>query len=133
MKFKKPPRRESSENIIPLINIVFLLLIFFMITARISAQDPFAIQPPASTDAAEQERTDDNMLYLSLSGELAYRGEIVTKAGLIPRLDSSHFGREGTVLMIKADAQMPMPLLMALLDQLQQADINNIELLAISN
>lgn len=132
MKFKQKPRRENSENIIPLINIVFLLLIFFMITAKISARDPFTIQPPTSTESAEQERVVNNMLYLSQSGELAYRGEIMTEAGLVSRLDSSHFGREGKALILKADAQTPMPLLMALLERLKQADINTIELLAVS-
>lgn len=46
---KKPVRRRSfDDDMIPMINIVFLLLIFFMIAGQILPREQ-GLQPPAST------------------------------------------------------------------------------------
>ncbi len=133
MKFKKPPKQPDRENILPLINVVFLLLLFFMMTAKIKVQDPFVITPPQSEKQGEKTNSTDHMLYLSSSGELAYRGEIVTADRLMALLDSSHVGQSAKPLVIKADAQLAMPPLMALLDRLKQADVTAIELLVVAD
>lgn len=44
--FKRRP--NNDDRLIPLINIVFLLLIFFMIAGQISSTDNQRIQPPIS-------------------------------------------------------------------------------------
>src|SRR5690606_24728351 len=43
----KPPRRTGGDdNIIPMINIVFLLLIFFMVAGQIKAMDSAGVELP---------------------------------------------------------------------------------------
>jgi len=45
-----PERRPdpTEERVLPLINVVFLLLIFFMLAGSLSVTEPFDIEPPAS-------------------------------------------------------------------------------------
>ena len=45
------PARPARENIVPMINVVFLLLVFFVMTAQIAPPDPFDIAPPEAGDA----------------------------------------------------------------------------------
>ena len=49
MRFEPPRPRNEDERILPLINVVFLLLIFFMLAGRLSASDPFQVEPPRSS------------------------------------------------------------------------------------
>ncbi|MCG8693196.1 MAG: biopolymer transporter ExbD, partial [Minwuiales bacterium] len=51
-------RRSDDDRILPLINVVFLLLIFFMLAGRLSAGDPFRVDPPASVSADPAEQRD---------------------------------------------------------------------------
>ncbi|MBA49820.1 MAG: biopolymer transporter ExbD [Paracoccus sp.] len=78
MRIDMPPRRRRGESIIPMINVVFLLLIFFLLTAQIAPAPPFDVTPPDSrSDIPAQAR---GVLYVSAGGELAYdaaRGEAV--------------------------------------------------------
>ena len=53
MQFPDPPRRKPPESIVPMINVVFLLLIFFLMTAQIAPPDPFEINPPDSAQAGD--------------------------------------------------------------------------------
>jgi biopolymer transport protein ExbD len=63
------PRRSAQEPIVPMINVVFLLLIFFLMTAQIVPPDPFDITLPTATGNISE---DAQPLYLSKTGEIAY-------------------------------------------------------------
>ncbi|WP_372837303.1 ExbD/TolR family protein, partial [Puniceibacterium confluentis] len=53
-----------------MINVVFLLLIFFLMTAQITAPPPFDLTLP---HAAAQDDSTTGTLYISASGDLAYQ------------------------------------------------------------
>ena len=122
MNFAAPPRRPRAESIVPMINVVFLLLIFFLMTAQIVPPAPFEVQPPTGAVAAPSDgqlilyvSADGNAGFLSLSGDPAI-------VALIEEAD------EGP-LTIRADAALPAATLANLLARLQGAGIKSIELL----
>ena len=74
MRFSMPPRRSASESVVPMINVVFLLLIFFMMSATIMPAPPFDVSLP-ETDAqiAVAGKMD---IYVSASGEVSFQGAL---------------------------------------------------------
>ena len=48
MKLSRTPRRTPPETIIALIDVVFFLLIFFMLVGRMDATAPFDVLPPVA-------------------------------------------------------------------------------------
>ncbi|MEW9921709.1 ExbD/TolR family protein [Marimonas sp. MJW-29] len=46
MKLSRPPARQAPETIIALIDVVFFLLVFFMLIGRMDATAPFDVTPP---------------------------------------------------------------------------------------
>jgi biopolymer transport protein ExbD len=67
-----PPRRPArAEGVVPLINIVFLLLIFFMMSATIAPPEPLPVTPPAA-DAAEAVTPAGEVLHVGADGALAW-------------------------------------------------------------
>ena len=114
MHIDMPKRRPRGESIIPMINVVFLLLIFFLLTAQISPSTPFPVTPPDSSSDIRTQAQD--VLYVSATGELAWneaRGDDVWPL-IAARTD------EGPV-QIRADASAPAVTLAAHLKQLRQA------------
>lgn len=122
MRFAPPARpRRPRENIVPMINVVFLLLIFFLMTAQIAPPEPFEIAPPdsASPDPAEPAR----VLHVSAEGDLAYdgaRGEAVF-AALAADPD-------GGPLTIRADGRARAERLAEVLARLADLGISEISL-----
>ena len=55
---EKKPQRYNESNLIPMINVVFLLLIFFMVAGTFKLNGPVEISDPQSTrsQVAEPER-----------------------------------------------------------------------------
>jgi len=123
MEFQRPSPRPRRETILPMINVVFLLLIFFLMTAQIAPAPPFDITPPdAATDATETPlRTlwmdaDGRMMHDNQSGEAALAA---LAAG------------EGPVL-IRADAMLPAADLARLMRQLAALGVSDLRLATLS-
>ena len=72
MKIPAPrARRYSEDNVIPMINVVFLLLIFFLMTAQIAPPDSLDVTLPKAERAAPGD--SDLTLYVGADGTLAFR------------------------------------------------------------
>ena len=117
-----------------MINVVFLLLIFFLISARMTPPDPFAITPPHAQ--AEAEALGDFALFVSADGQLGYRdtlgdGALVSLA--VAR--SAHCATTDCVaipprLTLRADAALPAARLAQLLPLIAPLGFARIELVA---
>ena len=81
MDFATPVKRRTTESVVPMINVVFLLLIFFLMTSELAPPEPIEVTPPE----AEGESADKApaILYVGPDGTLAYgdlRGEAAVTA-----------------------------------------------------
>lgn len=121
MQFAPPRHRRSAENIVPMINVVFLLLIFFLMTAQIAPPEPFDIDPPAS--ASDDIAEGPIVLHVSADGSLAFRdarGEAVFAA--LSGLDRD------VALLIRADATTKARDLARLLPKLAGLGLTDVSL-----
>lgn len=123
MRFARPkPRASQDRAIVPMINVVFLLLIFFLMSATLAPPEPFEITPPRAE--GPQTDTQPDTLYVSAEGVFAFnavQGDAVFAAL------ASHDG----VLSIRADAAWPATDLAALLPRLADVGITDIRLLTV--
>ncbi|SFK11018.1 ExbD/TolR family protein [Celeribacter neptunius] len=71
MEFSEPPRKSPVESVVPMINVVFLLLIFFLMAARIAPPDALDVDLPEAAGLTEVEA--ELPLYLGRDGTLAFR------------------------------------------------------------
>lgn len=131
------PQREADENhLIPLINIVFLLLIFFMVAGALSSQDVFDVEAPDSS--TEEEVNDEGWLVLlGEGGRLAFENEELEsealKARLVEALDASE-GDETSpqpAVRIKADQAATTEELLDLMELLRDAGVEKVMLLTV--
>ena len=122
MDFSPPPRKASPESIVPMINVVFLLLIFFLMTSQIAPPDPFEVITPTAQDGAEPEARAG--LYLGSTGKLHYDG--VEDAAALGRLRS--IGSEDTTVLLRADAALEATRLAEILSDLAEVGLSRVEL-----
>ena len=122
MEFGTHARKRSGESIVPMINVVFLLLVFFLMAATIAPPDPFATEPPVAEAGVAADRGD--VLFVGAGGDLAYgdvRGDAVFGTVL-----------PGAPLLVRADARLAASDLAAVLARLSAAGISEIRLAAVT-
>ena len=62
------PRRVAKESIIPMVNVIFILLIFFLMTSSFIIPDPFEIEKPYADSS--NKITREERLYISKTGKI---------------------------------------------------------------
>jgi biopolymer transport protein ExbD len=133
MKFGSPPPQRANQDraIVPMINVVFLLLIFFLMTASLTVPAPFALDPPIAQ--GEVANPQPGSLMISATGELVYgdaRGQDAVFASLARRAADPADG--APPLAIRADAALPAQDLAQLLSQLAEIRAGAVTLVAVS-
>jgi biopolymer transport protein ExbD len=76
LKFRRQRRDELSPNLTPLIDVVFLLLIFFMVSTSFTTRTQLAVNLPEAEGVASS-RTTQLELSIDASGEFRLNGEQV--------------------------------------------------------
>lgn len=127
-----PPRRRSDDDrILPLINIVFLLLIFFMLTGRLVSADPFQVSPPTSTSGKMGE-TPHLVLLIGAKGKLAVDGAIIEASMLEEAVRARLEVEPATQVRIKADGQTDTAQVVGIMEVLRDAGVQQLQLLTVS-
>ena len=125
---KSRPRPGEDERILPLINVVFLLLIFFMLAGRLAVSDPFAVEPPATQSAGAAEVSDLTVL-LSADGKAALDGSVVARPVLMAAIAERLAAEPGARVVVKADAAAEAAAVIGLLRQIRAAGATDMHLL----
>lgn len=127
MKLPRPARSaRGNDDLIPLINIVFLLLIFFMLAGNLRPPEPDAIDPPRIQQGAAASG-DPPTVTLDRDGRLLHEGRAVPRAAqddTIATLGTSELVR------IRADHRVDSHILLTLVEELRRAGTREIELLS---
>ena len=109
MRFSRRNRESLELNITPLIDVVFLLLIFFMISTTFSRETQLLIDlPESSIDAKLVEEVVD--ISISKRGSIAVNQRLIYDADLESLITAitEVSGTKNTVpIVIRADAETP--------------------------
>ena len=128
MRLPAPPKKSSPEWVLQLINIVFLLLLFFIVNGTIAKiQDPTILPPRAITVTTGKPLGD--AAYIDASGTLKFRGDAMTPAaihGLLGREAAA--GLRPTYLQIVADRRLNAARLVELLQEFRAQGFENLSL-----
>lgn len=123
MRFPAPRPRPRPESVVPMINVVFLLLIFFMISSELVPAPPFDVRPPETAGEDEAVPRTDGILFLSADGEIAWgalRGDEAIQA--LAERDGD------TALELRADGAVPAIEVAVLLRRLAGLGITDVTL-----
>jgi len=123
VNFTRPRRRDPGENVVPLINVVFLLLIFFMLAGTLRPPEANRLQLPTTTRSHPDPPTPQSrpVLALDAAGRVFRDGQ-----SLSPSEVRSLRAPDG--LELRADRGVPAGILLPLLEALEEAGVERLEL-----
>lgn len=110
MKFKREPTEELELNLTPLIDVVFLLLIFFMVSTTFQKESEISLQLPRASDTEMQTPGERIEIVINAAGRYFINDQELVKsdvASLQNALYKVSGGQRDIPLTIRADAQAP--------------------------
>ncbi|MGD9889181.1 MAG: ExbD/TolR family protein [Halothiobacillaceae bacterium] len=130
MNFKGHGRRdEVSLDMTPLIDVVFLLLIFFMLTASFTQAQRLQVElPKAEQGEAIKDPAKNWVIEIDAEGNYALNGEALAGDQLTLRLRELPERTDDTVILIRADAKTEHQAVVQALDAARAAGLLHIGL-----
>ncbi len=110
MKFKRQSRDEDGINLTPLIDVVFLLLIFFMVSTTFTKETHLNVDLPEASGELSADDSEQIEILINADGSYAVNGQaLVNKklATLKAALEKTAAGETDMPLVITADANTP--------------------------
>lgn len=130
MQFKRQPKRELGLDITPLIDVVFLLLIFFMVTTSFTDKNQLTIDLPEAVQGEIQMQQPDRIeVLINAAGEYHINGQRLLsddfntlKSAISQQLSEA----EKSVYIITADTNAPHGAVVMAMDIAGQLGITNL-------
>ena len=126
MKFKKVKEEESRLGITPLIDIVFLLLIFFMLTSHFHVASGLPIRLPKIAQKAYDSDRHKIILVIDRNGRIYFKGNKID----LDKLDSelrSTIEKDGVIhLLLEADREVKHGRVVQIMDLAKKAGVSSI-------
>ncbi|MDE0883311.1 MAG: biopolymer transporter ExbD [Myxococcota bacterium] len=120
MKFSRQVRVRPNLDLTPLLDVVFLLLIFFMVSMRFERIRQVPIDLPKVAAGEAQGQQEQQKVQMRADGSLFIGGKVVQRNDLATRLI------EATHLLLSADAEVSHGDFMGLLSELRKLPIESV-------
>lgn len=129
MKITRSKKARMEISLIPLINVVFLLLIFFLVAGTMENQDMADVTPPEAK-SGEKPEASPFTLTLTADGMVSVNDIPITMKGLQNELSqlAQHKKYHNKPLVIKADASLEASHLVQVIGIAEKAGIYEVSL-----
>ena len=128
MKLNRPMRRTPPETIVALIDVVFFLLIFFMLIGRMDASAPFEVLP-AETATGTDLPAGGAMVSVAAAGDLALDGNGMAADALVDTLRAMLAERPDLTVRINAHRDAKLADLLPLVGRIEAAGARDVMLI----
>ncbi len=125
MEFRRRKKVYINLNITPLIDIVFLLLIFFMLSSNFIAQAGIKISLPAVVTGKTYQK-EDIIVTITKDNDLYLNEEEITIENLLDKLRVRLEETEKKIVIIRADETINLGLAVKIMDIAKQAEVRGL-------
>ena len=126
MRFRKLQEEETDISIAPLIDVVFLLLIFFMVTSHFDVASGIHIRLPKSAKKMHSEVSDKINLIIDKSGEIYLKGNKIDIKALKKELHNLSDEKGTFNLILYADEDVRHGKVVQIMDIAKTAGVDSI-------
>lgn len=114
-------RVEVIVDITPLIDVVFLLLIFFMITTTFVNSPGIEVDLPKSSTSEHPAQPQDVVVAIGIEGDIIYEHDKVSISELTALLESKYKEKPEATVVVQADREVYHGLVVKVMDAAKHA------------
>ena len=128
MEFERQHHNHHHIEIAPLVDVVFLLLLFFMLTSHLVQEPAVRIKLPESRTSEVKPETA-RTIWITKAEQVYFQDRPVELDRLVEALKKGRTGGGQEPLKIKSDREVPVGFLIKVIDAVRLAGINNFSIL----
>ena len=125
MRFREKRVTKSIINLTPMVDMLFLILLFFLVTSSFIEQPNIRLELP-STKYAATSKIEERTLTISQDGKLFYQNKPVKRKDLITVLKNAFLKQDDKTLVLRADKNVPYGVVVDVMDAAKGAGLKRI-------
>lgn len=129
MEFEGLTSRHKTPNLTPLIDIVFLLLVFFMLTAHFVKDQSLDINLPEANSASNLEDQGALEIVINNNGDILIAKEIIKSDELGVALQQSLQSRSNKQVILRGDKGSKLDLTVQVMDAARKAGAESLDII----
>ncbi len=120
---------ESEVNLTPMLDVVFIMLIFFIVTASFVKESGIDVNRPSAATAERKEK-GNIMVAISADNEIWVDRRQVDPRALRANIERLHAENPNGAVVIQADEESKNKLLVLVMDAARSAGVKNVSIAA---
>ena len=128
-KFKKN-REESEINITPMLDIVFIMLIFFIVTTSFVKEISIDVNRPTKSPIKEQKKSEVVSVRISAEGQIFVQDRLITLDAVRANIEANLALKPQATVVVVSDREADAGFLVKVIDQSRLAGARNVSLAA---
>ncbi|MDL1971395.1 MAG: biopolymer transporter ExbD [Candidatus Desulfofervidaceae bacterium] len=116
---------KPSPNLTPLIDMVFLLLIFFLLTANFLRKEGISVHLPAAKSATAHSETNEITVVITANGKM-FINQIPMDLDRVYHFFCKKVRQKKVTVLIKADKSAPVEWVVKVMDRAKLAGVKRI-------
>ena len=120
---------DQEINITPMLDVVFIMLIFFIVTASFVKESGIEVDRPSATTAVVKER-GNILIAITASGEFWIDRRAVDVRAIRANIERLHAENPQGSVVIQADKNSTTEMLIQVMDAARQAGVFNVSIAA---
>ncbi len=120
---------KSDINVTPLVDVMLVLLIIMMLIAPMLQQGVSLRLPTATNTVDKPESQDQTVISVAANKEIYLNAKPIREVDLAQKITDILEGKTEKIVLIKADEEVEYGAVMAVMDQLRQAAIEDVGLI----
>lgn len=121
MQIPEDPDNRLQVNIVPMIDVIFAVLVFFLISSLYltQSQQELPVNLPSATTGEEGPTINTLTVVIQASGEVFLGQQPTALETLVADIEARRVGTQPLVVVIRADTVVPHGRVVAVMDQLR--------------
>lgn len=128
MQFEGNRRNSNVPNMTPLIDIVFLLLVFFMLTSHFVREETLNIQLPETESGKQLDEKKSIEIVINAKGQWLYKDQVTEEDALQQVLQEDLSGLEDKRVRIRGDKSSNLGSAVTVLDVVRRAGATGVDI-----
>jgi len=128
--FRKRQRRKTEINIVPLIDVLIVLIFFFLMTMQFRNLNVLNITPPKMETAGKSGEVDQLVIGITTEGEYFLNNEVATEDEIIVAFTEAAQQEVQPNVLVQADEETPLKFVTFVMDQSRKVELGKVRLQA---
>lgn len=125
MRFREKRLTKSIINLTPMVDMLFLILLFFLVTSSFIEQPNIKLELP-STKYASTSKIEEQVLTIARDGKLFFQNEPVERKNLVSVLKNAFLRQDDKTLILRADKNVSYGTVVDIMDAAKGAGLRRI-------